>query len=60
MNLIDFPIPANDDTIKTVELLMGVIGEGIEEAQKTIKKGKQDDKPNSKDSKVAGNHRPWG
>ena len=41
---IDFPIPANDDSYKSISILMGAIGSAIEEGMEERKKEKEDAK----------------
>jgi small subunit ribosomal protein S2 len=36
-DLVNYPIPANDDSVKSIELVVSVISEAIIEAKKTVK-----------------------
>ena len=43
--IIDYPIPANDDSIRTIQLIMSVIANAIlDSTAKTIKKSEKEDK----------------
>ena len=43
--IIDYPIPANDDSIRTIQLIMSVIADTIlDSTAKTIKKSEKEDK----------------
>jgi small subunit ribosomal protein S2 len=49
--IIDYPIPANDDSIRTIQLIMSVIADTIlDSTAKTIKKSEKEDKQASKAS----------
>ena len=43
--LVDFPIPANDDSIKSVEYIIGKLGEAIAEGLKNKKVAKPEEAP---------------
>ncbi|PIB35890.1 30S ribosomal protein S2 [Reichenbachiella sp. 5M10] len=43
-NQVDFPIPANDDAFKSIQLIMNHIGKEVEEALSERKKDKEDAK----------------
>ena len=43
-NLVDFPIPANDDAAKSIQLVMRVIADSIAEGNEERKKKREDDK----------------
>lgn len=46
--LVDWPIPSNDDAIKSVELITGLVAEAIEEGRKKIKGADKAVKPKPK------------
>ena len=49
--IIDYPIPANDDSIRTIQLIMSVIADTIlDSTAKTIKKSEKEDKQASNSS----------
>lgn len=50
--LIDWPIPANDDAIKSIELLTSLVAEAIEEGRKKIKTKKASVTKTTTDKKV--------
>ncbi len=43
-NLVDFPIPANDDAAKSIQLVMRTIADAIAEGNEERKKKREDDK----------------
>ncbi len=43
-NLVDYPIPANDDAVKSIELIVGAVGEAITNAQDSVLKTQEDEK----------------
>ncbi|UOG74166.1 30S ribosomal protein S2 [Hymenobacter tibetensis] len=51
--LVDFPIPANDDASKSIQLIVGVIGKAIEEGLSERKVDKEDaDKKQAEDEGI--------
>lgn len=42
-NIVDYPIPANDDATKSIALITGIIVEAIEEGMRDRKNSKEDD-----------------
>ena len=43
-NLVDFPIPANDDSLRTIQLLMGSIADAILDIKRSTKDSKEPEK----------------
>jgi small subunit ribosomal protein S2 len=51
---VDYPIPANDDAVKSIELIMGAVGEAITQAQSAKLKAQNEDKKKVKGDKETG------
>jgi len=54
-NLLDFPIPANDDSIKTIKLIMSHISKSILESVGGSHKDSSDKSPEVVENKVSDN-----
>jgi len=46
--IIDYPIPANDDAIKAIEMIVGVVTEAIAEGQKSKPTESKEEKDGNK------------